>query len=277
MNEWFEWRDAPPADFAVVGDPIAHSLSPRMHMAAYRALGLDLRYVALRVPSGEFYDAMDHLCTSGFRGVNVTIPLKGVAANWANDAPIDLCEVDSLNTLRLKDRSGTNTDGLAMRDILDEESQESTKNVSVLVLGTGGTARAIMSSLGHAGYRVCAWARTRKRLDAVLEHFTTPIEVRSSLDPAGCNYLINATSASMNGQSLPVIWCNAKSDLIAFDCYYTSGKTLFQTEAEAQGLRSFDGKKLLAYQGARSFEWWTGMKAPREAMLDAVYEDRASD
>lgn len=269
MEAWYEWRDAPPADFAVIGDPVGHSLSPRMHSAAYRELGIDHSYVAVRVSKLEFAEALTHLKRLGYTGLNVTVPLKYEAYMWASSVPDSIHGVEAINTLRLSDGSGINTDGIAMKDLLDEQGGAGT----TLVLGAGGTARAVMSCLSHSGYKVRAWNRSVERLEGWLDRFALRIEAQAELDPSGCQYLINATSASMDGESVPVDWSRADSGAIAIDLYYTDGKTKFQQDAESHGLRAMDGRKLLAYQGARSFEWWLGIDAPRKAMLDAVYED----
>ena len=109
----FEWRTAPHGDYAVVGDPISHSLSPLIHAAAYQSHGLEYRYHAIRVPLEEFADALAHLTNIGYRGLNVTVPLKEAAFEWCQSFEAESEQFHSINTLRLADRRGLNTDAPA--------------------------------------------------------------------------------------------------------------------------------------------------------------------
>src|SRR4051812_47461733 len=109
MNEVFEWRDAPAADFAVIGDPVSHSLSPRMHMAAYAEMGLPFRYVAIRVRKGEVAPALERLRSMGYKGANVTVPHKDEVLGWCKTVQPLAAHVRAANTLWLHDRECINT------------------------------------------------------------------------------------------------------------------------------------------------------------------------
>lgn len=267
MNDWFEWRDAPTADYAVIGDPVSHSLSPRMHTAAYRALGMDARYVALRVTVPEFEQAIGHLADKGYKGANVTVPLKEAAYAWVQSPTDPVRSLGAVNTVALSLHAGTNTDVTGLDDVLASLDRPVER---ALVLGAGGTARAFLVHLLSKGLQVRAWNRTEEKLRSLQ---IEGLETFSTADPTGCDVVINATSASMTAENLPVEWQKAPKHCVAIDCFYTKGKTVFQQEAEAYGLATIDGRLLLVAQGARSFEWWTGMTAPREAMLSAINED----
>lgn len=269
MTDTYEWRSAPKAQYAVVGDPVAHSLSPRMQNAAFRAHGLADEYVALRVPLEEFDEAMEHLASIQYIGVNVTVPLKASAFRWAATTPDLERRMGVVNTLRVSDREAINTDAPGFLDVIRSLKVETP--CKLLLLGAGGTAQAFLVALSDAGFEVACWNRTRERIDDVVEQRAVPATVLDVPDPAGCQIIVNATSASMAGESLPVLWDRAPEGVAAVDVFYTDGPTVFQSDAQRYGVQvAIDGRALLVAQGALSFEWWTGKSAPREAMLKAV-------
>lgn len=246
------WRDAPAADFAVIGHPVKHSLSPAMHMAAYSALGLPYRYVAIDVPPTELAEALKHLARAGYMGVNVTVPLKESAFELTTPDSVANA-AHAVNTINLQDLRATLTDGKAFWKIVERRPGK------VLVLGSGGTARAILTSAHSRD--VWLWARNTARAlelhDAVLE----------TLDADGFSVVVNATAATMHGEDLPVIWDGTPG--LAIDVMYGVPSS-FLARAEASGWKVMDGKRLLLEQGALAFEWWLGIPAPREAMWGAI-------
>lgn len=268
MNVAHEWRDAPPAEFAVVGDPVSHSWSPRMQMAALRALGRQERYVAVRVPIGEFDGALERLRTLGYLGVNVTVPLKEEAARWAT-APDDLVvRLRAANTLRLADGSATNTD---VGGILDSCNSAGIRPpAQALVLGAGGTARAALVALASAGFGIRVYNRTPARAEAMVRELGVPADVVERPDPRGVALILNATSASLSGGRLPIDWSLAEPGAVSIDAMYGLKASPFVEEALRAGLRAYDGRELLVAQGARSLEWWLGVDAPRATMREAL-------
>ena len=263
-----EWRDAPVAQYAVVGDPVAHSLSPQMQNAAFKELGMDDEYVAVRVPLDEFDAAMDQLSSLGYKGVNVTVPLKEAAFKWAASTPDLEKRMGVVNALYLQDRVGINTDAPGFLDTLNSAGIDGSNKV--LMLGAGGTTRSFAVVLDAAGYNLHCWNRTREKLLALLTDLRVKAVVMEEPDPTDCKLILNTTSASMAGEHLPVQWDKAPPGATAYDVYYTDGPTTFIQDALAHNFKGIDGRALLVAQGARSFEWWTGKTAPREAMLKAV-------
>ncbi|ARU40119.1 hypothetical protein CCB80_02785 [Armatimonadetes bacterium Uphvl-Ar1] len=263
---WFEWRDAPVAEFAVLGDPVSHSLSPKMHSAAYADLDLDLNYVAIRVELSEFDQALDHLVALGYRGVNVTVPLKEVAFEWCEILEDGAWRFGAVNTIRLEDRAGMNTDVPGFLSVLRAHSVE--PGSRVLVLGAGGSARAVIRGLLDEGYLVRGWNRTRAKLNAVVEGLD--VEILDDADVRGCGAVVNATSASLKGLDLPVEWSHAADGCLAFDLAYGEEMSPFLRGAMGRGLPVTDGLPMLVEQGALAFEWWLGRPAPRTAMLRSV-------
>lgn len=258
---WTEWRDAPPGDFAVLGDPVKHSRSPRMHTAAYKALGRSWRYNAVRVPLSEFDEAVVHLARLGYRGVNCTVPLKEAAFRWAGEVDATTRRIGAANTLRLADRHATNTDAPAFVNTFAGEGP-------VLVLGAGGTARAVLVALDEAGVRTFLWNRTRAKAEALVESLRVAADVIEGPHLAGMRSVVNTTSASLQGEALPIDWSMAGAGTLVYEAAY--GPSPFLDAARAHGLEAVDGLPLLVEQGALAITWWTGVEPDRSVMMEAV-------
>lgn len=265
MTEFHEWADAPAGDFAVIGEPVSHSLSPRMHAAAMRALALGFTYRAVRVPPGEVAPALARLASLGYRGVNVTIPLKQEAAEAARTRSEFAARCGAVNTLGLPDLHGINTDGdgfiETIRDLVPPGGR-------VLLLGAGGSARAIALSLAIGGYNVRVFNRNAERAHALVRTLAIQAEVVDSPALQDVQLIVNATSASLSQESIPLRFADADPRALAYDLVY--GETPFLREAASAGLETRDGKLLLVAQGALSLEFWLGVEAPRNAMREAI-------
>lgn len=268
MPESFPWREAPKADFAVIGDPVAHSLSPRMHQAAYEELGLPYRYVAIQVPPHEVGMALDHLDGLGYQGVNVTVPHKEEILLWVDSVEPFAGKVRAANTLLLPAKQAVNTDGPGFLDTLTE--LEILPPSKVLLLGAGGSARALLLALFDAGYSIEVWNRTHTRAQIMLEGLGIEVPTLDDLVLTDHALVVNATASGIGGPPLPIDWSQAQKGAVAYDLYYSVEPTEFLKGASAHGLKCVDGKPLLVAQGARSFEWWLDMAAPREAMMKAI-------
>ncbi|MDR3689968.1 MAG: shikimate dehydrogenase [Fimbriimonas sp.] len=264
----FPWREAPEAEFAVIGHPVNHTKSPRMHSAAYYALGLPYRYVAIDVPVGEVDVALEHLRSVGYRGVNVTVPHKEDALAWSVDVEPLAARVRAANTIRLADRACINTDAPGFLDTLEGFDLGPKR---ALLLGAGGSARALAVALSGTGYELTLYNRTfDKAIQLAKELDLSEESVLRSADPQGASLILNTTSASLNGAQLPILWERAEPGALAYDLMYAKEPTPFLACASEHGLQTMDGLKMLVAQGARSFEWWLGTAAPREAMLEAI-------
>jgi shikimate dehydrogenase len=248
--------------FAVLGDPISHSLSPVMHQAAYDALGLEHSYEAIRVPAGSLRKRLQELRHEGFRGVNITVPLKEEA--------LGVCKADSfalrcgaVNTIDLESGNGINTDGPGFVEVLHQLGFEA--GASVLMLGAGGSARAISVALKDAGFNVTLWNRTASRA----EDLARLIEVQAIHELTNQNFdiAVNATSASLQGAPIAMPYVSTTTYV---DLYYSAEATPFMNAARRVGAPAYDGRDLLVAQGALAFEFWLGFEAPRQAMRSAV-------
>lgn len=268
MNKPFEWRNAPAASYAVLGDPISHSISPRIHEAAYAALGLGHKYVAIRVDQKELGEALDHLTKLGYRGVNLTQPLKEMGAKWAKAPEQFVTRVGAANTLNLLDGSATNTDAAGFMDTLPAIGVW--PPATVLVLGAGGAARALVASLHDAGHRLKIYNRTPERAKKMVEDLGVTAEILKEPNPEGAAMILNTTSAALAGEAVPVQWYRADKKAIAYDISYSQELSPFLLQSGLAGLKVVDGLEMLVAQAARSLEWWLGTVAPLDAMRKAV-------
>lgn len=258
-----EWREAIPGDFAVLGDPVSHSKSPAMHSAAYRELGLDLSYRAVRVAVGEVRDALMHLRSLGYRGVNVTVPHKAEALAACEHVEVLAQRIGAVNTIRLDGLIGQNTDGSGfLRALPVKESG------LAVILGAGGSAAAVAVALADVGWRVEIYNRTRSRAETLA--VLVGGSVRESAGVAGADLVVNATSAGLLGSELPIDWKGCRPTAHAVDLMYGAEPSPFMRQALQHGLTAQDGRGMLMEQGALALEWWLGVPAPREAMLRAI-------
>ncbi len=264
------WQDAEPGDYAVIGNPIDHSKSPQIHQAAYQFHSLPLTYERFCVPLEEFSLALLHLTGLGYKGLNVTLPLKEAAFKWCKVVSPEAEAVGVLNTVNLLTKEGINTDIPAFISTLNQEGIP--QGAPLMILGAGGSAQALILSLAKEGYTVSAWNRTKSRLDQLADASPFPFTVLDDpVPPPGVACIVNATSASLAGESLPLDWDSLSSDVLAYDLAY--GKPLpFLESASDRGLKTRDGRQMLVEQGALAFEWWLGKLAPRSDMLKATYE-----
>jgi shikimate dehydrogenase len=249
----------------VLGWPVAHSRSPAMQNAAFRALGLDWHYVKLPVPPELFEETVRALPASGYRGANVTIPHKLAALEVADSAGDAAREVGAANTLTFSEGGGITADNTDAGGFLAALG-ESPAGRTALVLGAGGAARAVVWALRHAGAaEVSVWNRTPERareLDARAVERGEPADI-----------VVNATSAGLHDDDLSTLPLDeiGTPELACDLVYRPSGPTPFAKWAAAAGARRVvGGLEVLVCQGALSFEIWTGRAAPVDAMRQEI-------
>jgi shikimate dehydrogenase len=263
---WFEWEEAPNARFAVIGDPVEHSMSPRMQNAALRALGEPGEYVAIRVPNGDVPTALAHLHQLGYEGVNVTVPHKQAALSWCSTVSSFAQTAKAVNTIRFSDQTGINTDGPGFFESVQDFPFE---NRRALILGAGGSARAVIAQLSQEEWEIAIWNRTTETAyQLAMDFFGISVLPQPTLE--GFDLIVQATSASLSGVGLPIEWTPAKSNVLAYDLMYTPASTPFLEDAKFHGYQIRDGRAMLVAQGALALEYWLGRKADRKSMHEAV-------
>lgn len=256
---------------AVLGDPIAHSLSPEMHNAAIAGLGLDAVFVALRVPLGALATALDGCAALGMAG-NLTVPLKqAAAAGIAQLTPLAKA-LGAVNTFWTEDGAlhGDNTDVAGLDETLGALGAPS----PWLVCGSGGSARALAAAAARRGVPLLVRSRSLERARAFCRWAAT-LEGHPSVTPDDGRPVATVVNATPLGLSpddpepLPEArWVGAG---VALDLVYRPGETTWVRACRARGLRAADGRELLVAQGAHAFErFFPGHPAPREMMRAAV-------
>jgi shikimate dehydrogenase len=255
----------------VCGWPVAHSRSPQMHNAALGAAGLgDWRYLRLPLPPELFAETVRALPAAGFRGVNVTIPHKQAALAVADRASDAARAIGAANTLTFEDGAivADNTDAPGLLAALGSPPAGRT----ALVLGAGGAGRAAVWALKSAGAAdVAVWNRTPERARAL----AAELGARAVATAGRADIVINATSVGLHDpddtfKALPLGADELDAGSLVVDMVYRAGETRFLEAARTRGARVVDGLEILVRQGAASFERWTGLEAPREAMRAAA-------
>lgn len=264
----------------VVGWPIAHSKSPRIHSYWLKKYGLDGYYIPVGIRLQEFEETLRSMPRLGFVGVNVTIPYKESVLAMANSVSDRAALIGAANTVSFRADGGIhadNTDGIGFINNLKQEEPEwdATAGAAV-VLGAGGAARAVISSLLDAGApKVILVNRTRARAEVLQEHFGGRVEVRNWIEApdvfADAATIVNTTSLGMVGQpALEISLAKAPFGALVTDIVYTPLKTDLLLQAESRGLLAVDGLGMLLHQAVPGFHDWFGKKPEVDADLRAA-------
>jgi shikimate dehydrogenase len=271
-----------PTLFGVLGDPVDHSLSPAMQNAAFAAAGLPHVYLRYRVAPRALAAALDEARALGMGGLNLTIPLKEAALALVDRLTPEAERVGAVNTIVFERRGGRlvgdNTDGRGFLAAL--RGRVRWRGETVVVLGAGGSARAVGTALAAGGARLVIANRTvarGERLAARLARLsgapvtTVPLGGRA-LDAALAEaaLVVNTTPAGLAGASLPVRPAAAPRRCLFVDLVYGPRPSPFLVRAARAGRRALDGGLMLLHQGSLAFEAWTGRPAPRAAMARAL-------
>jgi len=273
----------------LVGWPVGHSASPAMQNAAFDAYGLNWRYVPLPVVPGQIKAGLEGLAALGFRGANVTVPHKRAVLPALTAVSPDAEALGAVNTI-VVEGSGTeaqvmrghNTDAAGFIGALREGGFDP-EGASVLVVGAGGGARAVVFGLAQAGAReVMILNRSLERATTLLSDLrphapsvlrAEPLGREHLIERARCvDLLVNATPVGMVGQEHRSIWPDRAplpSRLTVFDLVYNPLETKLLGQARRAGADAVDGLGMLVRQGALAFEMWTGQEAPIEVMRSA--------
>lgn len=258
-----------PALYAVMGNPVSHSKSPRIHSLFAEQTGQRLHYSAIQVDPGGFEQAVRNFAANGGRGLNVTVPFKTNA--WALvDTRTSRAELaGAVNTIVIQAQGmlhGDNTDGVGLVNDLLRNLGATIAGKDVLLLGAGGAARGVVGPLLDQGPRELVIAnRTADRAVDLARHFSRlgAVSGRGLDDLSGRRFdlIINATAASLHGELLPLpdtvlapgAWC--------YDMMYGAGPTPFMGWALDHGAgKVADGLGMLVEQAAESFQLWRGVR-----------------
>jgi len=269
--------------YALIGDPIKHSLSPLMQNLAFRLLGLDCIYLAFRVKPEELGWAIKGIRALGVSGFNVTVPHKVAVIPFLDEVDHSASDVGAVNTVTNRGGRlvGHNTDGSGTLAALSDEGVD-LKDKKIVILGAGGAARAIAFATAHAAGSLVIMNRTTSKAEELSsdlkQRYRKLIEARKlsnetlSEELVDAEVLINATSVGMSPRKEESLVNRhmIRPKTTVFDIVYNPLETKLINEAKAAGAKTIGGAKMLVYQGALSFEIWTGIKAPVDEMLRAV-------
>ncbi len=257
--------------YGILGRPVAHSLSPAMHNAAFRELRLNAVYVAF--PVTDLAQAVAGLRGLNIHGVSVTIPFKEEIIPFLDEVDPQAARMGAVNTVVNRDSRlvGYNTDWLGAVAALKEKT--AIRNRHFLVLGAGGASRAIVFGLLEEGGHVSLTDIDPHRAATLAGEFGVEALSPEALERCPAEVLVNATPVGMEPQvdDIPLDpELLSRFDLV-MDIVYRPLRTRLLREAEARGCRIIDGLQMLIHQGAAQFELWTGRKAPVEVMARAAY------
>ena len=265
--------------FAVFGDPIEHSMSPKMHNAAFTDLGMDCEYHAFRVSQDSLRDALIGAKAMGFGGVNLTVPLKEEALNIVDADPL-AAMIGAVNTVDFKDgMRGYNTDGIGAKRALADAGVD-VAGARVLIVGAGGAARAIGFQFANDGANITIANRTEKRAHDLARDVSSVgtakgtglADLKSLIEKA--DILVNTTTVGMHPNTDQTIATadDMHPDLTVFDIVYNPLETRLLREAKAAGATAVNGVMMLVHQGAEAFRIWNNVEPPVDVMKNAVLE-----
>lgn len=266
--------------YGVIGDPIAHSLSPLMHNAAFAACGMDAVYLPFRVR--DLSDFIEAVRAFGLSGFSVTLPHKQRILERLDDCDPLAAEIGAVNTVVVRGGRrlyGYNTDYVGVLRAMQRRVPLASSRV--LLLGAGGAARAVAFALAKAGAAVAVWARRPAQARALARAVGGESISRAALRHERFDALVNCTPVGMfpgGGSPLEAGELNAR---VVMDLIYRPRQTELLKRAERRGIAVISGVDMFLEQGAAQWEIWTGQRAPRAVMRRAVLaalaaEERAS-
>ena len=265
--------------FAVIGDPIDHSLSPNIHSAAFRELNLDCSYIAYRIPKGELEEGIEGLKKIKIDGFNVTIPHKVEMMKHLEKIDESCSIIGAVNTVVNNNGvfKGYNTD---MDGFLDpfKKKKLNIKDTRILLLGAGGAARAIVAGFAKEKAKSITIAnRTLENANNLSEFAkkigldANAIRIKDVKDSAK-NYdiIVNATSVGLKNEPSPISLEGINEKTIIYDIVYMPMNTDFIKKAKEKNAIVIFGYEMLLGQATRAFEIWHGIEAPYNAMKKAL-------
>jgi len=264
--------------FDVIGDPIDHSLSPNIHNAAFRELGLDCTYIAYRIPKGELAAGVESLKSIKISGFNVTIPHKVEMLKYLDEIDDNCNLIGATNTVSNDNEKlkGYNTD---MDGFLDpiKKRNIAIKNSNVLLLGAGGAARAIIAAFAKEKSSKITIANRTKENAIKLAHLAQKLgidAVTKSFQEIDASpqyrFIVNATSIGLKNEAMPIPKACINKDTVVYDIVYMPMNTDLIVHAKKNNATIIYGYEMLLGQAVRSFEIWHDINAPYDAMKKAL-------
>ena len=268
--------------YLVIGDPVAHSLSPQMQNSAFEALGLGRPYAKLQVKTEEFPEFIK-FARASLSGFNITVPHKKTIIPYLDSISSEAALAESVNTVTVKDGKlhGDSTDGFGLASALAYAFGLKIKDGSLFFIGCGGAVQAAAFYFAAHGVKNLFFAnRNREKVAELVRKLSTEFpdghyescgldnEEKIKTFISNSEAAIQGTSLGLKPEDQMPIPPELLKDICVYDTIYK--KTPLLQHAEAAGLKTADGRTMLLYQGAKSFEIWTGRQAPVEIMRHAL-------
>jgi shikimate dehydrogenase len=261
--------------YGLIGDPVEHSFSPPMMNAVFSYMNLDACYLAFQVDEKKVSEAIAGIRALNFAGVNVTVPHKSAVIPYLDEVSPLAKKIGAVNTIsNVKGRlKGTNTDFSGFIRSL-KTLNFSPKKKTIALLGSGGSARALVAGLADAGaLRVMLHNRTAERAEKLVTEFSryfplTQLEAVSlqTIHETPLDLLVNTTTVGMFSSDLPLDLKKCRKINLLADIIYRPSQTSLLKQAEELGINAVNGIDMLLYQGCDAFTFWTGKQAPEEVM-----------
>jgi len=264
--------------YAVIGNPVDHSISPRIHTWFAAQTGQRLEYGRVLAPLDGFVDVASRFFAAGGRGLNVTVPFKAEAAAWVDELDTLARRADAVNTIKAVDgrRVGFNTDGLGLVRDLQINEGFPLRDARILVIGAGGAASGVVGPILEAKpAELLIGNRTPDRAERLVARFPQAgIRAVAFADLCGpFDLVINATSAGLGGQ-VPEVDPRVVADALYYDMIYGRA-TAFTRWAAGHGARKVvDGLGMLVEQAAEAFNIWRGVRPATSDLLATLRAER---
>lgn len=270
--------------YAVVGNPISHSKSPRIHSLFARQTGEPIEYTAIQAPLEDFAGTVKHFFEGGGKGLNVTVPFKEQAWTLAEHRTPRAEMAGAANTLYLdqdNDLVADNTDGVGIVRDLHDNQKVPLKGARILVLGAGGAVRGVLGPLlAEQPAALTIANRTVAKAEALVRLFAHSAE---NIALSACGFdqpaqpydvIINGTSASLQGDLPPISANVIGPDTVVYDMMYSLQTTTFNQWAKDNGAqRVYDGLGMLVEQAAEAFYVWRGVRPETAPVIDELRND----
>lgn len=266
--------------FGLIGYPVAHSLSPQMHHAGYKAMGIEAVYQRFTVKPANLEAAVYGLRALDFLGWNVTVPHKEAILPFLDELTPEARKAGAVNTVKVAAGRliGHNTDGLGFLQSIKKQMPEVSRR-QVVILGAGGAAKGIALTLAEQGANILILNRTPEKARKLVESLRTHgVDADwGELTPGSwlreADLIIQTTSVGLHGETMPFSLQGIDKKAFVVDIIFNPSETPFLCEARLQGCKTMNGLGMLLYQGVLAWEFWLGGRAPVEAMAAALSEN----
>jgi shikimate dehydrogenase len=269
-------------DYAVMGNPISHSKSPRIHSLFAEQTGQAINYTAIQVDLGGFEQAVGNFAANGGKGLNITVPFKQEAWQFVNQRSDRAQRAGAVNTIKIEDDQlyGDNTDGIGLVNDLTINNQVGLKDKRLLLMGAGGAARGVLLPLlAEQPSALVIVNRTASKAVDLASEFKDLGKISGCgyeklVDEAPFDVIINATAASLQGELPPLPKNIVAANGCCYDMMYGAEPTTFmQWARENDAAKILDGLGMLVEQAAESFYIWRGVRPNTHVVIEILRKE----